>query len=335
MREMWDRGLVPSGGSFSFLTDPFSHQHTQFTAEWLALLRETVDKILCDLKQLRDSERKQAEALSRSDAIQRMYEGRGELRRFLHNREPDAPAPFLRTPLPNSITFSCANFDPQDVIESIRQIDKRIRVSRALDQVTVEEIPPSSLHRVLSTPGIGPDVTLASQGGLVSTPDDRLSCWEFKLAVDGLATRSRCSHCMHHSLLPVPYSDGSSRKMDYYCSSCRTFRDVSNDPEDYSHIDFLDENRIPRVPPAASERLAKPISREDLDWYLSTLPSHKAPGPDGLPYECLKYGPPSIREAVFEAVNEVLTMKSPMPSSWKGGLVRYLFKSGDTADMSC
>jgi hypothetical protein len=123
--------------------------------------------------------------------------------------------------------------------------------------------------------------------------------------------------------------------MDYYCSSCRTFRVVSNDPEDYLNIDFLDENRIPRVPPAAAERLAKPISREDLDWYLSTLPSHKAPGPDGLPYECLKYGPPSIREAVFEAVNEVLTMKSPMPSSWKGGLVRYLFKSGDTADMSC
>ncbi len=123
--------------------------------------------------------------------------------------------------------------------------------------------------------------------------------------------------------------------MDYYCSSCRTFRDVSNDPEDYLNIDFLGENRIPRVPPAASERLAKPISREDLDWYLLTLPSHKAPGPDGVPYECLKCGPPSIREAVFEAVNEVLTMKSPMPSSWKGGLVRYLFKSCDTADMSC
>jgi hypothetical protein len=89
------------------------------------------------------------------------------------------------------------------------------------------------------------------------------------------------------------------------------------------------------VPPGAPERLAKPISREDLDWYLSTLPSHKAPGPDGLPYECLKYAPPCFREVVFEAVNQVLTQTMPMPSHWKGGLIRYLFKSGDTSDMSC
>ncbi len=264
-----------------------------------------------------------------------MYEGRGALRRFLHDSEPHAPAPFLLTPLPNRITFSCANVDPRDIMESIKQIDQRIRVSHVLDQITVREIPPSSLHRVLSTPGIGPGVNLTSQGGLVSSPHDRLTCWEFKLATDGLATRSRCSCCNHSCVVPVPYSDGSSRRIEYYCPSCGTFREIAIDPGDYAQIDFLDEDRIPRVPPGAPERLAKPISREDLDWYLSTLPSHKAPGPDGLPYECLKYAPPCFREVVFEAVNQVLTQTMPMPSHWKGGLIRYLFKSGDTSDMSC
>ncbi|NBO64558.1 MAG: hypothetical protein EBU88_06900 [Acidobacteria bacterium] len=335
MLEVWDRGLVPSGGAFSSLTDPFSRQHVQFTSDWLSLLRETVDQILTDLKKLRDSERKQAEAQSRRAAIQQMYEGRGALRRFLHDSEPHAPAPFLLTPLPNRITFSCANVDPRDIMESIKQIDQRIRVSHVLDQITVREIPPSSLHRVLSTPGIGPGVHLTSQGGLVSSPHDRLTCWEFKLATDGLATRSRCSCCNHSCVVPVPYSDGSSRRIEYYCPSCGTFRELAIDPGDYAQIDFLDEDRIPRVPPGAPERLAKPISREDLDWYLSTLPSHKAPGPDGLPYECLKYAPPCFREVVFEAVNQVLTQTMPMPSHWKGGLIRYLFKSGDTSDMSC
>ena len=81
-------------------------------------------------------------------------------------------------------------------------------------------------------------------------------------------------------------------------------------------MDFLKGARVPQVPLDSPDRLAMPISREDLDWYLSTLPSHKAPGPDGLPYECLKYGPPCVREAVFEAVNAILTGKDPMPLSW-------------------
>ncbi len=102
MLEVWDRGLVPSGGAsgFSLLTVPFSRQHVHFTSDWLSLLRETVEQILTDLKKLRDSERKHAEAQSRRVAIQRMYEGRGALRRFLHDSEAHAPAPFFSRPFP-------------------------------------------------------------------------------------------------------------------------------------------------------------------------------------------------------------------------------------------
>ena len=107
MREMWDRGLVPPGGSFDLLTDPFSPAHVEFTTAWLAVLRTTADKILIDLKQLRDTERKQADAQSRADAVIRMYQGRGELRRFLHGSDPPVLSPFLKSPLPDSLTFGC------------------------------------------------------------------------------------------------------------------------------------------------------------------------------------------------------------------------------------
>lgn len=333
MREMWDRGHVPQGGSFAMLTDPFSPPHATFTAEWLAHLRQTADQILTDLKALRDSERKQAEAQSRADAVIRMYQGRGELRRFLHGSDPRTPAPFLKSPLPDSLTVSCENVDPRIFMSSIRSIDDRLGVSFSHGKISVESIPPSVLHRVLSTPGIAPGITWASHANLVSATEDRLSCWEFKLAQDGLATHSRCSTCLQHSLLPVPYVEASSREISFFCSVCSTFRDLLVDPDDYKQIDFLEGAQVPKVPPGAPERLALPISREDLDWYLSTLPSYKAPGPDGLPYECLKYGPACVREAVFEAVNAVLTGQDLIPLSWKGGLIRYLYKKGDVADM--
>ena len=44
MRMVWDRGIIPPGGSFAFLTDPYSDQHAAFTASWLTLLRETQDR---------------------------------------------------------------------------------------------------------------------------------------------------------------------------------------------------------------------------------------------------------------------------------------------------
>ncbi len=333
MRAMWDRGIVPSDGSFACLTDPHSEAHCDFTREWLKLLRDTTDQILVDLKKLRDNERKLAESQSRADAILRMYRGKGELRRFLHGSETQSPAPFLVSPLPDRVSFHCNRANLQALLSSIRSLDSRLRVSSTMDEVTVEDIPPNVLHRVLSTPGVSPGVTCTSRGILVHESADRLSCWEYKLALDGLATHTRCSVCLASSILPVPHAAGHSRGVDYFCTSCGAFREVHVDPEDYRSIDFIATNSVPRMPPDAPERLAKAISKEDLDWYLSTLPSHKAPGPDGIPYECLKFGPVCLKEAVFESVNAILTQSSPMPLDWKGGLIRYLFKTGDRADM--
>jgi len=106
MREMWDRGLVPLRRPFAFLTDSFSPPHVGFTTEWQMLLRQTADQILVDFKKLRDDERKQAEAQFRSDAVRRMYQGGGELRRFLHSPDQQLYTPVVRSPVPDSLTLN-------------------------------------------------------------------------------------------------------------------------------------------------------------------------------------------------------------------------------------
>jgi hypothetical protein len=73
MKDIWHRGIVPSGGSFGFLTDPFSPPHAEFTKSWLALLQETTAQTLQQLKQLREDQRKHSEAQSRAHAVLRMY----------------------------------------------------------------------------------------------------------------------------------------------------------------------------------------------------------------------------------------------------------------------
>ena len=60
------------------------------------LLRQTADQILVNFKKLRDDERKQAEAQSWSDAVRRMYQGGGELRRFLLSPDQQLHIPVVR-----------------------------------------------------------------------------------------------------------------------------------------------------------------------------------------------------------------------------------------------
>jgi hypothetical protein len=67
----------------------------------------------------------------------------------------------------------------------------------------------------------------------------------------------------------------------------------------------------PDASDSGSERLAKAIAKEDLEWCLSALPPYKAPGPDGNPYECLIFGLVCLKEAVFESVDAILTQAAP------------------------
>ena len=250
-----------------------------------------------------------------------MYQRKGELRRFLHDTGPQSPAPFLVSPLPDRLILRSQDCHPESLVTLIPSLDQRLRVSLGAGTISVCNIPPCTLHSVLSTPGIAPGISWASNGELVSDSADRLCCWEFKLALDGLATRSRCCSCRNLSLLPVPLVAGESRRVDLYCTSCSAFRHAFVDPEDYKDLSFLGTAKVPQVPHDAPERLADPISVQDLEWYLSTLPSHKAPGPDGIPYECFKYGPPCVRDVVLEAVNTILSNEQLMPTDWKSGLI--------------
>jgi hypothetical protein len=86
------------------------------------------------------------------------------------------------------------------------------------------------------------------------------------------------------------------------------------------------------VPHDAGATLQGAITEEDFEFFLKTLPSRKAPGPDGVPYELLKCAPAQLKEVVLECINAILTKQAVPPASWLGGLIRFLFKKGDLLD---
>ena len=161
-----------------------------------------------------------------------MRQVKGELHRFIHGSAPPPTAPFIKSPIPDIVAFPITNDTPVEIMDLMRRIDDKICVSISLDAITISHIPPSQLHRVLSISGVGPKVTLSSSGTLVSSVKDRLSCWEFKLALDGLATHSRCAHCAQKSIVPIPCGappptedPQPQRQIDYYCTACGAFRE--------------------------------------------------------------------------------------------------------------
>jgi hypothetical protein len=77
------------------------------------------------------------------------------------------------------------------------------------------------------------------------------------------------------------------------------------------------------------------VSKEDLEHFMGQLPCRKAQGPDGILYELLLWAPESLKEAVLECINEILTKQAHPPASWLGGLIRFLFKKGDPLDAAC
>jgi hypothetical protein len=79
--------------------------------------------------------------------------------------------------------------------------------------------------------------------------------------------------------------------------------------EDYATLPFALPD-TPKIPVQDEVHLCGPISREDLDFYVSRLPRNKAPGPDGLPYELIKDAPDSLKDVILLAINSILTNAS-------------------------
>ena len=52
---------------------------------------------------------------------------------------------------------------------------------------------------------------------------------------------------------------------------------------------FLENHKLPKLELEEIDNLNRPITREETEAVIKTLPRHKSPGPDGLPGEFYQY----------------------------------------------
>ena len=343
MRAAWDRGIVPDGARVawaSLANLPYGHEQNMWAKEWLSTLRDRTALTSQQLRDLRHAEITESVAQSRLAAIARMARpGAKEVRRLLNKSTPAVSSPYLATSYPDTVLVR-----PQGDSQLLRAALSATLESAASTisieplpdgegtghAVRVGGIPPSRLHAVLTVCS-GERVSLLSTGTQhVHTPPDKLVVWESHLAKEADATRTRCGGC--HALGPVPISDNAAKRgIKHWCPTCADFCQPQVDPADYDEFPFSTA-ATPRIAADATETLRGVISREDLVYRISQLSRGKAPGEDGFVYEFLKDGPPSLIDAVLEAVNALLTRQANVPHDWKGCIIRLLYKKGNPMD---
>lgn len=73
---------------------------------------------------------------------------------------------------------------------------------------------------------------------------------------------------------------------------------IPHDPPPRSLLDrvhqYLEQSGVSPLRSSSLSSLNAPITEEEIQLTIKTLPSHKAPGPDGLPYEYYKSFPPPL-----------------------------------------
>ena len=334
MRRVWDAGLYPKPAEFATLSALWSTQGREWTIEWLRFLRQQSFNIIEELQLLRHAELTAAAEQRRQDAIDRFYTG-GELRRLLNHSTPSQHTPMLRTAMPDSVIVRGSRAAEQTLRLSLAGCEGlEVKLDRD-DSILVSGIHPSDLHRVLHTVQEHNLTALPLSGNcqprLVSSVTDRLAAWEHSLASEALAKTSRCSRCQQRTLTPVSRIVGDSRTVVHWCNQCSAFAEPRVSAQDYEGMPFNTDG-IPRVPPLSEASLRGRISPEDFDYVLRTLPKRSAPGEDKLTYEMLTDAPAPMKAAVLVCINAILTCESKPPTAWLGGLIRFLYKKGDTLD---
>jgi hypothetical protein len=163
------------------------------------------------------------------------------------------------------------------------------------------------------------------------TIEEKLASTEYHLAKAALATKARCPLCSHlQSLVPLSDNQGE-RQVVHWCKICNAEVEPLVKKEDYQNIPF-ETSDIPKIPRNSGASLRGPISMEDLQWHLLHLGRRKAPGADGIPNEMLTEAPEPLLQIILDFVNSLLAVEEKdriaVPSSWKDGLVRSLYKGG-------
>jgi len=88
-----------------------------------------------------------------------------------------------------------------------------------------------------------------------------------------------------------------------------------------------------KFPPGMQPFMSRPMDMDSLKERIRKLPTGRAPGRDGIPYEFFKYGPPEMLGCLLTAANAFMSGSHPLPRDWLGGLVTLIPKSADAMTM--
>ena len=337
MRKAWDRQWIPTG--LSCHTANQVNQHKEMAHEWTSVLLGIKSKMDEEFKQLRSLEISQARKEAIVNAITRLNTpGSKEIKRMMGKVSERVSAPYFVSEAPDTVVVENITQNPFSdcYIESFAPHSKR-RIDGST--TTISGIPPDKILgvlRVLKCENL--TFTLlehVSESDITGYPcctiEEKLASTEYHLAKAALATKARCPLCRHlQSLVPLSDNQGE-RKVVHWCKICNAEVEPLVKKEDYQNIPF-ETSDIPKIPRNSGASLRGPISMEDLQWHLLHLGRRKAPGADGIPNEMLIEAPEPLLQIILDFVNSLLAVEEKdriaVPSSWKDGLVRSLYKGG-------
>ena len=332
MKRAWDGGWYPAPATFAALSDLWAPAHAAWTDSWCRYLRQKIHTLTEQLQELRKDELTREMARARNEAISRFWTN-GELRRLIHPRPPGLHTPQIRTAYPDAVVISGCSSKLCHLDEELRTLPFSVTV--AAESITVSGLGPSTLYRILDlVSDQGLQVRLTGQTRTVFSVEDRLGAFEAVLASEASATKATCPQCRGSGcFLAVPRPQAGARAVRIWCRACASYRQPVVDPRMWADIPLCLRN-IPRVAPGAGETLKGIITQDDFDYFVGQLPNNKA-SPDCLLNELVRHGPDLFKETIRCCLNRILDEGAPLPSSWKGGLIRFIFKKGDVQDIAC
>ena len=180
-----------------------------------------------------------------------------------------------------------------------------------------------------------------------TTHEDLCCQVEAYFGCDAVNPREYCLKCRaqnlpHATLRVIPILIDGCRVLRWFCPTCATLHEHDGIPRDpLPTLPMLREllqarGTVGSNPQAATSDgqptrgnwLAYPLPWSDFCLVLKSLPNHKAPGPDGCPYEFLKSAPEALKRTYWQAVNALLVPhgSAHVPPAWKESLVSLLQK---------
>ena len=106
------------------------------------------------------------------------------------------------------------------------------------------------------------------------------------------------------NVLPLSkIGEGGKREVVWWCRECGGLQEISTrvTPREDTIMEQLEERQFD-----VDMGLGGDLTWEAFRYYLDRLPSRKAPGIDGIPYELIRDAPRELQEMMFTVLNKLL-----------------------------